>query len=742
MSDKYAFFRAYVSSYLHGKTNAEAMLQTLADDSVKLQDLSIAVTNQLTISTASDIYLDKRMSEIGITRPPETGMDDLAFRQMGIQLNSSKQLIESIHTILATFYGDETVRASTTCGQPEPYFLEDGDTLQFKLEGDEIFTLTVKTENFDSIQQATSKEIADLLTAYIRARGLNGYAKDITDIDTGLKYVRIFGGAKGPYGLVQILGGQMQSEMEFPTIRATQLPVNDTVWEITRTVGSTHRFRWVSGSRPLLEKVLVEDRILLYGQQFLTLGIYGTYDVTNLRPAQGAPATDAGWFEFSIEGYSALKSSQPDINPPPNAPGAVYSITVTQANFSDLKFYLAQKFTSYGKSRYALGWEPKANLLKVYMPASTQVIKRDLVGSAHLHLLYRSTDFNGSYGSTSVNASKVILTSARSIQFKQPAYDNLAYGGIMTVGLSNLPIDYIVRENGITSVFLTQEHGLTGTMIQGNNLYSGVVGITVVAPEDDQNNAFPGPYILDPEAAYTLTDQRVTSKEQILAGDNRNAVFVKGLLAYKTGELLFDLNQANQEGPVRFLDIQQSSSIVPVPIASISQNGTTVTVITATPHGAGPGSQVAISSTVAFNGNHTAVTVPSPNVYTFSVIVPAIIVEFTGLSTVVLTDVASTLILDPSYSFKYTHDIGSDITVISDNKAYTPTPNGIDYGMYVTGIADGRLFAEQLMQEVTALGINLEIVIMFPSGVGLGYGDKPADDTVSPHSEVTFVWGI
>jgi len=744
MSDKYDFFRAYISSFLHGKPNAEAILQSLADESIKLHELSVAVTDQLTISTASDIYLDKRLAEVGITRPSELGMDDLSFRQMGIQLNASKQVIESIHTILATFYGDETVRASATSGQPEPYFLEDGDILQFVLESEEVHTVTFLAENFDNIQQASAKEVADLITRYIRGRGLQGYAQEYADVDTGLKYVRIFGSAKGPYGLVQILGGQGQTEMEFPTIRATNLPVNDTVWEITRTVGSTHRFRWVSGSKPLLEKIFIEDKALIYGNQFLTVGIYGTFDVKNVRPAQASVAVDAGWFEIDIEGFSALKSSIPDQNPPPNSPGNVYSFTITQAQFADLKFFLARKNTAYGQQRYALAWEPEANLLHIYMPASTKVVRRDLVGSAHLHLLYKSDTLNGSYGHPTDPDQMIQILSDRSFRFRQSGYDASGTGGTVTYGITTKDIEYAFRENGYANVITIDPHGLTPQPPDAfGRVFTTQIAVISVAnvPQDDQVNTFLGPYVLDPAAPYTLTSEYVTTREQVLAGENRNSLFVQGALIEQSGQLLFDLNLDTQEGPVPFWANQVSAIAPPVNITSISQSGTNVTVIVAGSHGAIIGSQINISGTLNFNGTYAVTTVPSSSVYTFTKTPSNVLFEATGVSTLVITGTASTLILDPSYQFKFTHDTGSNVSLISDNKAYEPVPNGLDYGAYVTGTADGRIFAEQLMREITALGINLEITIIFPVDTGLGNAGGSDDANNPPTSEKIYVWG-
>lgn len=741
--DKYKHLRQFISNFIKGP-NVDALLHALAEEFERQDQLAVAVTDQLTISTASDVYLDKRLAELGITRPTELGMDDLAFRQMGIQINAAKQITEVIHTILATFYGDETVRASTTSTISGPYDLADGDDLIFALEDGQVQRLTVKSEEFDQIQNAQVEELVDVITRYIRSLGYNGYAQVYTDIDTGEKYVRIFGGAKGPYGQIQVLGGKIQNKLEFPDVRPTELLSNTTVWEITRNIGSTHRFRWVSGPKPLLDSVIPGDKTMIYGNQFASLGIEGTFDVTGVRPAEGAPSVSAGYFEIDLEGFTDLTSSAPDQNPPPNTPFNTYSFTVTQSTFDDLKFFLPKKNTSYSQIRYALAWEPSDSLLKVYMPATTKVVRRDLEGSAHMHLLYKSNELNGTFGSVSDIDKKIIVSSEYSITYNQSGYDVTGTGGTLSYGINTIDIDYIVRENGKTLVFTKTPHGITGSLDAWGRIISNEIVTVLVAnlPQDDQDNQFLGPYVVDPSAGYTLTDTILKTREKIIGGESRRTLLVEGVLPSQSGQLLFSLNKEEQEGPVKYLAAQTSGSINAVTIASISQVGTNVTVVTTAPHGMVTGEQVSITGTVNFNGAWTVTDVPSSNVYKFTKTPAATLFEAVGTSTPLVAGALTTLILDPSYNFEHTHEIGSDITFLSDEKAYEPSPDGSDYGFYVTGTADGRVFAEELIRQITALGINLEIIIIYPSDIGLGNQGESTSANETPQSEAVYVWGV
>ena len=94
----------------------------------------------------------------------------------------------------------------------------------------------------------------------------------------------------------------------------------------------------------------------------------------------------------------------------------------------------------------------------------------------------------------------------------------------------------------------------------------------------------------------------------------------------------------------------------------------------------------------------------------------------------------TSLIIDPSYKFKNVHDIGTNISLISQNYAFDPDKDGTDYPFYITDIVSGRLYAEEIINLVAATGINVIITILYPNDIGLGKWSK---DT----SEKYYVWG-
>jgi hypothetical protein len=737
------YLKQFISNFIiaSGNKNANSLLESLADEMDKLQKVSIDVTDQLTISTASSIYLDKRLAEVGITRPPDIGMDDVAFRKMGIQIDSARQITKSIHDVLSTFYGDDSVRANLTCKIPAPYDIEEGDDLIFELEDGEKRIFTVDISVFENPSQTKAEEIVDSLTRFIRNLGYDGYSQIVLNTSTNEKFVRIYGAAKGPYGSVKILGGKLQTKLEFPTMRATELAANDTVWEITRNVGNTYRFRWTSGSQPLLSKIFVGDSVLLYGSQFENYGFNGTFLIKKVRPASPSPAYNSGYFEIDIDGLQVLKSSTPDIAPPMNTLTEIYQITVTQADYDDLKFFVAKKSTPYSQLRYALAWEAENAKLKIYLPAVTQVVKRDLEGASHIHNLYEKDDFNGSFGSSSVEESKIIVTSDLSFKYKQSGYDSYAIGGTVSVGLTQIEIDYIFRESGFVNVITKTPHNITGVADAWGQLKSTeIVSVSTIVDQDDLDNKFLGPYIIDLSTQYTLTDKYVFSREKIFAGESKQTLKVQGVMPNETGLLMFGLNKDEEETGIRYYASQASSSVTPIGVSTISQFGTTVTVTTAAPHGLIPNQQFLISGTINFNGVWSVLSIPSSATFTFNK-TSATLYESAGSVTPIVDGIISTLILDGSYVFKHTHEINEDITLISSNRAYEPKLNGLDYGFYITGVAEARVFAEQLIRDILALGVKLELIIVYPNDIGLGNEGGSSGDSI-PVSEKTYVWGV
>jgi hypothetical protein len=422
------------------------------------------------------------------------------------------------------------------------------------------------------------------------------------------------------------------------------------------------------------------------------------------------------------------------------------------------------------------------------MPATTGIVARGLKGSTHMHMLNKTGNLDGSFGSISDETLAVEVISDRIIRFKQFGFDNYGSGGYFSWGISTIPIDYVRREQFYTTVFCKENHGLPVTLVKTYSLgeyinYSGQTYLALIdgatgrpdlqpldwqlsplvpsgspekvityeicsvaidlMPTDDLVAIFPGAYVVDPEVAYTIRSEFVTSRAKVFAGATLTTLEVNGVLPNQPGNLLFDLNKDSEEGPIRYVGVQVQNAPNVVNIVTASQNGYTMTITTDAPHGAIPGAQIVISGTTYFNGVFPVVTVPNPTTLIATSIMSQTASQVgVGTLSVIVENLRSTVLLDPSNRYLYDHAIGADLTLMSDKNAYQPSKDGGDYPMFITGVAEGRVFAEGVIETITALGINIEVIIVYPSDNGLAGAGLTKDSGVYPHSDAVFVWGI
>lgn len=700
MSSTKDLIRASVSPFITG-AEVDAVLDTIEEEGLRQDKVSLASYDQLFISTASGRYLDKRLSEVGLIRPEDIGLEDLVFRNLGIEITAVKQLPSLIHSVLETFYGPEAVRTFAQTTQPEPYQLAEGMQLLWEMDGKNI-TYEVTTADYPSggLAQATADQVAAALTRTIRQAGSEGFAQVFVDTDTLQRYVQIITGVKGPTGYLKIKGGELENVLNFPSLieYPAAEPLTWTTWVINRS-GSTVRFSWLGNADPHLETVKEGDIALIYGDNFTGVGTYST----DLRGSFVITKAQTGnvWAPSFEEQASYFEIENPDARIGPGE-----NITVSQGIHDALRFYRPKTFRAYLRPRYALAWEANNQSLRIYLPAVTKVVRRDLIGASHLRFGRTNEALIGNFGSNTDDDQRVIVVNEYSFKFRQEGLDISGFGGLATTSTGDHPIDYIKREQGFVVVVCTEPHGIvtldspivpafnsSNTYYKGNitefggslwaalldnpapsispptNLNWGlyqddspksdeIVTITGV-PLVTDTETYPGPYTYDPQARYTLGSISGTLTQQLNAGSSYKLISVSNTVGIPDGPgfLMFDLNKDTQEEPV--------------PIVGVVSNG---------------------------------------------------------------------ILISPAYKFRFTHPIGSDYTYLTANHAVV-SPYGDDYPFYATGTATGRIYCQELITQVTALGIKLEIIIIYPDGVGLGYGKLPTDGTDYRNNDLIEIYG-
>jgi hypothetical protein len=353
---EYKRLREFLNPAIKGATT-EALLRSLAKGAGRLVDQIEAVNEQLYIATASERYLDQRLADYNLVRPPNVGLSDDVFREIGIAVINRKQVRDLIEQLLFAMFGDEATNATSRSAELETYNLDDGDTLIVSFDGQSPITVTFSNDQFANINNGTAQEVADAITRELRKQGKAGraFAKD----DGVGGYVVLISDTVGPSSSVQVLGGRAQNILKFDEIRPTTAG-SSTTWTITQVSGGSLRFTWTAGANPGIGKVRGGDYVNIYGSSFDSTN-QGTYAITTVKSGI------VGNAYFEIDN--------------PNGTAEV----VVQGTVDSILFFYPFTNNLSTKIRYAAAYQTESRLLEIFIPATTKVVRRDRIGSAHLH---------------------------------------------------------------------------------------------------------------------------------------------------------------------------------------------------------------------------------------------------------------------------------------------------------------------------------------------------------------------
>lgn len=356
--EQYKRLRSYLNPYIKGPTT-DAILESLAEGNAAYLINNVrAVNDQLYIATAAGRYLDERLADAGITRPPAVGLSDDVFRQIGIEVKNRKQVRDLIHNLLNAIFGDESVRATNASRAFEPYDLNDGDTLLVNFDDKDTIPITFTTSQFQNINAATAQEVADAITKTLRSLGYTqtAVAKD----DGNGPYVMLISDTIGPASSVTVMGGRAQNELLFDAPVAAGGNMS-TQWTLSLQPGGVLRFTWTGGANPQLGKLTPGNYVNIFGGGFAATPNEGSYNITN---AVGGLA-GSSYFEV--------------MNPLGTAGVFVQGADDAVLFFNPVRKTLASRLS------FAAVYQPTARMLQIFLPAATKVVRRNRSGSAHLH---------------------------------------------------------------------------------------------------------------------------------------------------------------------------------------------------------------------------------------------------------------------------------------------------------------------------------------------------------------------
>lgn len=316
--------------------------------------------NQLYLSTASGIYLQRRAAENGQTNPVNVGLTDELFRKLATTTKTRALSQEAILEILEVFYGVDATKASITSISSEPYILKDGDELDILIDEKTLYKIPFARKHFANIGSATAEEVASEITRTLAILGSQAYAI----VNNGK--VQIYSASRGLSSSVRIVGGRAQLALNFPSQIYTN-SFTSVTWNVSLSPNATGtlRFTETAGTYFDLSKLHVGDMVYIYGSEFATCNCNGTFKVTNINVSYSGP-TLIQWFEIAN-------------------PLGVAASSITQSSQLDLNFYRPTRYTIYSYPRHVIV-SNNGTVLNVDIPATTQAVNREPGTAAYLNV--------------------------------------------------------------------------------------------------------------------------------------------------------------------------------------------------------------------------------------------------------------------------------------------------------------------------------------------------------------------
>lgn len=664
----------------------KALIESLGDVDQETLDLIESVRQQFFIKTASRPYIDRLGTANLIQRPRFIGMDDTTFREfIPVMSYSPKQVKLVMDRLLDIFFFKESTTSFISSTLSEPFNLVDGWELEYTVDASAQERIGFAAADFTNIAAATADEVV----AAINRQATNSYAIAFENSITKLINIRIFTKTIGSKGSVEITGGRSNISFQFDGFNTEAGFGTGTEWTIS-VVGDTVTMEYTgTGDDPNIDKLSVGDTVII-----TRAGNVGSFVLTGVNPS-----------DDTITYVNLFATAE----------------TFVQTTTDDVKFISPFKFNVYLKDRRAIVWEVNPGEIVIEMPASPPVVRRDRIGSMHINgidSLVTATPSTSSLTLASVidwpitggqfyyipvndlttyvpsDASTITHTFKTRLSNCLPTYTYTGVSGNNLTGITPaLPTASAVGSIALTSTnrdgsnlltvttaavhnFVVGEYAVingttlgagTGLDVNGTWLITAVNSTTefecysfsgpsgarastggtvrverIGTSESDGRviltsaqiiEGLEGSYLWDKNSDFVLSSLTTTLTTGFQAGTiQRNIEVAANDIPNEEGRLIFDFGTEKQEGPVRY-----------------------------------------------FN---------KPN--------------------------DTTLAIDPSYVFQFTHDVGSSVTMIRRRGGIEFSGLGTEYGPYITDTSTARETLQELMLDIKSVGIFLNFIVRFP----------------------------
>jgi len=352
--------------------NWNALITAIGQSDQNLANLIVAIKNQFFVKTASAPYLDNLAANNGVSRPPGTGMTDSTFKHfIPIMAYQPKQVKLIIDQLLNIFFAKESTTAYIESTQAQPFVLQNGWELEYTVDGVYDELIYFYTTDFTNINAALAEEIA----AAINRQAKHSSAESYYDHVKKNYYVKIFSNTVGSKGSITVVGGRANIALQFNGFITTAGNGTNTEWMVTK-IGDVVTFQYVSGMSPGINQLQVGNVVIS-----LLPGNVGYFPITSI--------------DLSNNSFTFINLF--------GTPG-----TYTQSDATQTKFFVANKYVAFTQDIRAMTWEVTPGEVIVEIPATPPVVKRSLIGGAHI---------NGSESIVTATNSETSITVADASQF-------------------------------------------------------------------------------------------------------------------------------------------------------------------------------------------------------------------------------------------------------------------------------------------------------------------------------------
>jgi hypothetical protein len=359
--------RKHLSPALAGP-NWDALIEALSRGDEINFDNARAAFDQLFKSSASGQYLDRLAANDGLERPDALGLSDELFRLLSTRFTNEKLTHNAIRQILEVFYGRDALSAWVETEAEGPFALIDGDTLDLLIDETTDVTITFNTEQFATISNATSTEIAAVITKTLGdARLHDAVAKAFVDPISGGSKVKIYSPSLGLKSFVRVQGGSAQPVLQFSTLKdvyAADVSGSGYSWVFSTPTQNVTRMTLTTTGLPLIDVSGLEAGDYVVVGPAASPVPAGTYQILDVA--------------YSWSGADYIQSI--DLDGDLDVTGSQ-----AQSDNSAYTFFAPTKKTVLNGERTVVVAQTSNGKIDVQFPATTQAVTREPGLAAYGH---------------------------------------------------------------------------------------------------------------------------------------------------------------------------------------------------------------------------------------------------------------------------------------------------------------------------------------------------------------------